>query len=123
MPAALSDDLRLRIHEARAAGETAAAVADRFAVSERTVYRLGRRYREAATLAPRPGGTGPAATLAPHMAALAAATAQRPGDTPAEHRDRLGLPASRRTVARAMARLGLTRKKSPSGRPSGTART
>jgi len=120
---ALSDDLRLRIHDACQAGEGTAEVAERFAVSDRTVRRLKRRFREDGTLAPKPGGRGPAPVLAGRMDDLAAAVAERPGDTPAEHRDRLGLPASRRTVARAMRRLGLTRKKSRPTPPGATGPT
>jgi transposase len=123
MMKALSDDLRLRIHDACEAGEGTVEVAERFAVSDRTVRRLKRRFRDDGTLAPRPGGRGPTPKLAGRMAELAAAVAERPGDTPAEHRDRLGLPASRRTVARAMHRLGLTYKKSRPVPPSGTGPT
>ena len=120
---ALSDDLRLRIHNACEAGEGTAEVAERFAVSPATVRRLKRQHRLTGSLAPRPGGRGPAPALAPRFDALRVAVAERPGDTPAEHAARLGLGVSRSTVARALRRLGLTRKKSPSGRPSGTART
>lgn len=86
----ISDDLRLWIHDACGVGEGTAEVDERFAISDRTVRRLKQRFREHGTLAEL------------------AAVAERPGDTPAEHRDRLGLPSSRRTVARAMRRLGLT---------------
>lgn len=120
---ALSDDLRQRIHDACQAGQGTAEVAERFAVSDRTVRRLKRRFREDGTLAPKAGGRGPSPKLAGRMDELAAAVAERPGDTPAEHRDRLGLPASRRTVARAMRRLGLTRKKSRPAPPSATGPT
>jgi transposase len=104
-------DLRLRIHEARQAGESTAEVAERFAVSTAFVRRLLQRFRQTGSLAPRRGGRGPAPKLTAHEAALRQAVRDRPDATPAEHRDRLRLPASRVTVWRAMRRLGLTRKK------------
>lgn len=106
-----SDDLRLRIHESRQAGETTAEVAERFGVSTAFVRRLEQRFRLTGCLAPRPHGGGRAPRLAGREADLRRAVAERPDATPAEHRERLELPASRVTVWRAMRRLGLTRKK------------
>src|SRR5438477_71588 len=45
----LSMDLRVRIYEARQAGETTAEVAERFAVSPAFVRRLMQRHRETTT--------------------------------------------------------------------------
>jgi transposase len=106
-----SDDLRLRIHEARQAGESTAEVAERFGVSTAFVRRLQQRFRLTGCLAPRPHGGGRAPKLAGREGPLRRAVRQRPDATPAEHRERLNLPASRVTVWRAMRRLGLTRKK------------
>ena len=106
-----SSDLRLRIHEARHAGESTAEVAERFGVSTAFVRRLLQRFRATGSLAPRPHGGGPARKLAAHEEALRQATYARPDATPAELRERLELPASRVTVWRAMRRLRLTRKK------------
>jgi transposase len=106
-----SDDLRLRIHEARQAGEATAEVAERFGVCPAFVRRLEQRFRETGSLAPLPGGRGPTPKLAGREGELRRAVAERPDATPAEHRERLRLPASRVTVWRAMRRLGLTRKK------------
>jgi transposase len=106
-----SDDLRLRIHEACQAGDSAAEVAERFFVSPAFVRRLKQRFRQTGSLAPRPGGPGPARKLAAHEEALRQAVHDRPDATPAEHRDRLELPAARVTVWRTLRRLGLTRKK------------
>jgi transposase len=105
-----SDDLRFRIHQARQAGESTAEVAECFGVSPAFVRRLEQRFRASASLAPLPGGRGPARKLAAYEDALRRAVAQRPDATPAEHRERLKLPASRVTVWRAMRRLRLTRK-------------
>ena len=106
-----SDDLRLRIHEARQAGETTSEVADRFGVSTAFVRRLQQRFRLTGCLAPRPHGGGRAPKLAGREGDLRRAVAECPDATPAEHRESLRLPVSRVTVWRAMRRLGLTRKK------------
>ena len=106
-----STDLRLRIQEARLAGESTAEVAERFGVSTAFVRRLLQRFRATGSLACRPHGGGPARKLAAQEDALLQAVAEFPDATPAEHRERLKLPASRVTVWRAMRRLRLTRKK------------
>jgi transposase len=106
-----SNDLRLRIHEARQAGESTAEVAERFGVSTAFVRRLEQRFRQTGSLAPLPGGSGPARKLAGREQELRRAVREHPDATPAEHRDRLKLPASRVTVWRALRRLRLTRKK------------
>src|SRR5262245_10014386 len=87
----VSDDLRLRIHEARLAGEGTAEVAERFAVSTAFVRRLMQRFRLTGSLAKKPHGGGPARKLAAHEEALRQAVREHPDATPQEHRDRLGL--------------------------------
>jgi transposase len=106
-----SDDFRLRIHEARQDGASTAEVAERFGVSTAFVRRLQQRFRLTGSLAPRPHGGGRALKLAGRDGELRQAVAERPDATPAEHRERLELPASRVTVWRTLRRLGLTRKK------------
>jgi transposase len=108
---AYSNDLRVRVLEARQAGETTAEVADRFGVCGAFVRRLCQRFRETGSLAPKPHGGGPARKLAAHEAALRRAVREHPDATPAEHRARLTLPVSRVTVWRTLRRLRLTRKK------------
>ena len=106
-----SEDLRLRIHEARQAGEATSEVAERSGVSTAFVRRLEQRFRLTGCLAPRPHGGGPAPKLAGREGDLRRAAAERPDATPTGHRERLKLPASRVTEWRAMRRLGLTREK------------
>jgi transposase len=106
-----SDDLRSRIHDACQSGDSTSEVAERFGVSPAFVRRLKQRFRLTGSLAPRPGGRGPAPKLAGREEELRRAVRERPDATPAEHRDRLKLPASRVTVWRALRRLRLTRKK------------
>ncbi len=119
----LSMDLRVRIFEARRAGETTADVADRFAVSPAFVRRLLQRHREAGSLAPSTARRGPAPRLAGRADHIRRLVAEHPGLAPAEVRDRLGVRVSALTVWRVLRRLGLAFKKSPSGRPSRAART
>lgn len=121
--AALSMDLRARIFEARQDGDRTAEVAERFAVSPAFVRRLLQRHRETGSLAPRSARRGPRPSLEGQFDRIRAFQAQHPDRTPAEVRDQLGLPVSPRTVWRALRRLGLTRKKSRSGRPSSSAPT
>ncbi|WP_238537565.1 IS630 family transposase [Zavarzinella formosa] len=106
-----SNDLRVRIYEARQSGKTTAEVAERFGACAAFVRRRGQRFRETGSLAPRLFGRGPARQLADHKEALRQAVLEHPDATPAEHRKRLRLPASRVTVWRTMRRFRLTRKK------------
>jgi transposase len=121
--AALSMDLRARIFEARQAGESTAEVAERFAVSPAFVRRLLQRHRESGSLAPNSARRGPRPSLEGQLDRIRAFQAQHPDRTPAEIRAQLGLPVSPLTVWRVLRRLGLTRKKSRSGRPSSGAPT
>jgi transposase len=107
----VSDDLRLRIYEARQSGEGTAEVAERFAVSAAFVRRLMQRFRLTGSLARKPHAGGPARKLQAHEEALRQAVRERPDATPQEHKDRLRLPASRVTVWRALRRLRISRKK------------
>jgi len=105
------NDLRLRIHEARQAGDSTSEVAERFGVSSAFVRRLEQRFRQTGSLAPLRQRRGPACKLAGHEEALRQAVRDHPDATPAEHRDRLKLPVARVTLWRMLRRLRLTRKK------------
>jgi transposase len=121
--AAISMDLRVRIFDARQAGETTAEVADRFAVSPAFVRRLLQRYRETGSLAPKSTPRGRKPALAPRADAIGELVGREPDLTPAEIRDRLGLAVGPLTVWRMLRRLGLTFKKRRSGPPSKIGRT
>ena len=121
--AAISMDLRVRIFEARQSGDPTSEVAERFAVSPAFVRRLMQRHRDTGSLAPSSARRGPRPALADHADRLRQLNAERPDLTPAEIRDRLGVGVAPLTVWRMLRRLGLSFKKSPSGPPSGTART
>jgi len=118
--APISMDLRVRVFEARQAGDTTAEVAERFAVSPAFVRRLMQRHRQTGSLAPSAAPRGPKPRLAADAERLRELNAQQPDLTPAEIRQRLGLKASVLTVWRMLRRLDLTFKKSPSMPASGT---
>lgn len=109
--AAISMDLRVRIFDARQAGEPTAAVAKRFAVCPAFVRRLLQRHRETGTLAPKTGPRGPTPKLAAEYDRLRRYHAEHPDHSPAEATAALRLPTSVATTARAYAALGLTFKK------------
>ncbi len=115
-------DLRVRGPAACDDGDSAAEVADRFAVSPAWVRRLKQRRRETGQAGPRPHPPR-RGELAGRNADLLAAVAATPDITLAELKRSPGLPVAISTLAVALGRLGLTRKKSRSGRPSGTDRT
>ena len=120
--AAISMDLRLRIFEARQAGESTAEVAERFAVSPAFVRRLLQRHRQTGSLAPSATRRGPKPRLAGQADQIRELIQQQPDLTPAEVGDRLGLAVRPLTVWRMLRRLGLTFKKSRPAPPSRTAR-
>jgi transposase len=112
--AAISHDLRIRIFEARQAGETTAEVAERFAVSPAFVRRLLQRHRETGSLAPPGGRRGPQPRLAAQADRIRQLVTEHPDLTAGEVRERLGVAVSVLTVWRMLRRLGLTFKKSRS---------
>lgn len=120
---AYSVDLRERVLAACDDGMGTAEAAEAFAVSTAWVRRLKQRRRETGSIAPRAGAPGPAPTLAPHADRLRELVRANPGLSAEEYRDRLRVGVAAVTVWRALRRLGLTHKKSPSGRPSRTGPT
>ena len=104
-------DLRLRIFDARQAGESTAEVAERFEVSPAFVRRLIQRHRDTGRLEPKSGPRGPKPRLAEHYDAIRRHNAEHPDHTPAETGQALRLDAAPITVWRAFVALGLTFKK------------
>lgn len=121
---AYSTDLRGRALAACEGGMGTAEAAETFAVSASWVRRVKQRFRDDGEVAPRtPARRGPPPALAGQDDRIRQAVRDHPGLTAAEYRTRLGVEVSVPTVWRALRRLGLTHKKSRSGRPSRTART
>jgi transposase len=110
---AYSLDLRQRIVAAVDAAEgTLADIAHLFHVSVSCITRLLQRRREAGSLAPKPHAGGPRPKLTAHdEQRLLALLHQQPDATLTELRDRLGVPCSIMTIARALRRHRITRKK------------
>jgi transposase len=116
-------DLRERVLKDCDGGSGTKAVAAKYAVSEAWVRRLKQRRRETGRVAPVEQRRGPRPAWEVHAEAIRAAVRAAPDLTLAEYRVRFALPVSRSALDRALRALGLTRKKSPSGRPSRTGRT
>lgn len=109
----LSLDLRERMVAAVERGEhSLRELARLFAVNLSTIVRLLQRYRRTGSVQPKPHAGGPARTLdAPAEARLLELVRQQPDVTLAELRDRLGIPCCLMTIARALQRHQITRKK------------
>ena len=117
-------ELRERVAGAIDAGQTWAATAARFRVSAAFVGKLLKQRRETGSIEPRRGWTGSKPAVDERgLGRLRAAVAGRPDATLAELRRKARLSCSLPTVCRRLRALGLTRKKSRSGRASGTGRT
>src|SRR3954471_19758205 len=120
---AYSIDLRERVLKDLDGGVTTSAVAAKYSVSTAWVRRLKQRRAATGEIAPRKQRHGKATAWVAHAEAIRAAVRQAPDATLDEYRRRVHLPMSRATLARALIVLGLTRKKSRSGRVSRTAPT
>lgn len=110
---AYSLDLRERVVADREAGLQTAEVAHKYRVSPAWVRRLMQRYRESGQVAPKRRTQYQAPLLAPYLRHLEALIAAQPDATLAELRSALGVAVSLTPVWRAVRRLGLTVKKSP----------
>jgi transposase len=124
MPEPLSLDLRERIVRAYERGDlTRDQVAELFQVGRASVNRLVRRFRETGSVEPNPHGGGkPRKLTARGEKALRALLAEFPDATIPELvrllTARAKLTLSTSTMSRELARLGFTRKKSPSSPPN-----
>ena len=110
---AYSIDLRERVLADMDAGLGNSAVARKYRVSTRWVYKLCRQRSETGQIAPRRGQVGPKPKLAAHAEQLIALVQAQPDATLSELRERLGVSVSLATVWLALKKLGLTLKKSP----------
>jgi transposase len=109
---AYSADLRQRILTAVQRGEhSIRQIARLFCVSLSTVVRLLQLHRQTGSLRPRPPGLKPRALDEAAEAHLLELVREQPDATLAELRDRLGVPCCLMTIARALERHGITRKK------------
>lgn len=120
---AYSLDLRERVLKDLDAGIAVKDVAAKYSVSPAWVRRLRQRRAATGEVAPRSQRRGPVPAWVTHAPASRDAVRRDPDATLDEYRTRFALPISRAALARALVVLGLTRKKSRSGRASRTAPT
>lgn len=115
-----SDDLRLRVTEAIAAGSSRRAAAARFAVSVSSAVRWSARVSSEGSAAPRkqgrPAGKGP---LAMHLSYLIGVVEAVPDITMPELAGRLrterGVTAAFASLSKLLCRAGFTYKKTADG--------
>jgi transposase len=120
---AYSTDLRERVIAACDARDgTREQVAARFSVSVAWIRKLVRQRRETGSIDPRPRGGGRAPAFDDEAARRLREAVRADDDaTLAELAHAAGVSCGASAVHRALARLGVTRKKSRGGRPSRTA--
>lgn len=109
---AIDVQTRRKILKALERGESAASIASRFEVGERTVYRLQARDRSGQPI--EPGKTGPQGSTKlteDDEKALLDAVKERPGITAAEALERIKTKVAESTVCRFWVRSNLSRKK------------
>jgi transposase len=120
MTAPLSPDLRRRLVRAVEAGSSAREAARRFEVSASAAIKLMQRVRQTGSAAPARIGGYRKPLLDGHEALLRELTSGKRGITLAELRDALrqrGIEVGAlSTIWATLRRLGLSHKKSPSGR-------
>ena len=121
---AYSKDLRLKVLAAVDRGMLRTAVVEAFSVSPATVKRWLKKRRETGGVDPEPIPGPPAPKREALLAALPSQVSRNPDLTLQEHRelfwDEHGVEVSTASVSRALKRLGLPLKKSPSRPPSAT---
>lgn len=105
-------DLRVRVLADSDAGMPTQRVAEKYRVSKAWVRRLKQRRRETGEVVAKRGGNKKPTFAETRGEELRAAVAAKPDSTLEELRVALGSTASVPTLSRALARLGLTLKKS-----------
>ncbi len=118
MPAPLSMDLRKRIVEAQKDGFTYRQIAKRLQVGEASVSRILHRYRNEGSYEPIVEGKGRPSKIRGKVEKILRGIVEKRSDaTIADLQEALvkktGNPVSTSAISRALARMGLTRKKKP----------
>ena len=108
---AYSLDLRERVVQDRDAGMSKAAVARKYRVSTRWIYKLEKQREETGDIAPRRGKPGPELKLAHHTEELLLLVDEQPDATLSELRQRLSVAVCQSTVWKTLKTLGVTFKK------------
>ena len=117
---AYSTDLRQRVIAACDARDvTGPQIAVRFSVSESWVRKILRQRRDTGSIEPKPHGGGRAPAFDPQASSRLREAVRADDDSTLEELARAaGVACSEAAVCRALARLGITRKKSRGGPPS-----
>ena len=127
MPAPLSRDLRDRIVRAVEGGSSIRQAALRFAVSPSAAVKLMRRFRACGSPAPARFGGHRRPILDEHEVLIRSLLDTKADISLTEIQTELArhgvVVGATSTIGRWLRRAGLTRKKSPSGRPSRIGRT
>jgi transposase len=110
--AAYSIDLRTRVLTDLDLGMTKVALARKYRVSSRWVYKLQKQRETTGDIAPRQGHGGPKPKLAEHTERLKQLVSEHPDATLRELRDELGVAVSIGTIWNTLKALGVTFKKS-----------
>jgi transposase len=108
-----SVDLRTRVVAAVDGGDSVDEVAERFAVTARTIWSWLALRKQTGDVAPRKGAVGPQPKLDAYRDQIVTAIQTSPSLTLDELRERLQLPGCRTTLWKTLLRWGLTLKKSP----------
>lgn len=105
--------LRRKVLAALERGESAASIAQRFEIGERTVYRLQERQRQGDSIEPNKTGPKRPTKLTPQdEQLLREVVVKQPGITAKQVTSMLSVQVVESTVCRAWKRLGITLKKS-----------
>lgn len=107
-----SMDLRRRVVTALERGESAASIARRLEIGERTVFEWRQRHAEGRLEPEKSGPRGPTKLTEADHRKLVTAVAQQPGITLRELASMMSVPVAESTVCRALQKLKLTFKKS-----------
>jgi len=110
-----SMDLRRRVIAEVDRGAKPAEVAQRFQITERTVWNWLALREQTGEIAPRQGDVGPECMLEEHRERILQSVRDDPGQTLAQRQAQLALPGCVATLWSALRRWGVTLKKSPQG--------
>ena len=107
-----SMDIRRRVVAALERGESAASIAHRLEIGERTVYEYRARHAAGQLEPDKTGPQGHVKLTDADLQLMREQVAARPGVTLLQLRDMLSVPVAESTVCRALQKMGLSLKKS-----------
>lgn len=108
-----SIDLRMKVLAACDRGESAASIARRFEISDRTVRAFKRRRVEGRIEPSKTGPKGPIRLTQADFEKVRELVAKQPGLTLEQIAEHMSVPVWPSTIHRALKKLGISLKKSP----------